>query len=308
MSVLVVNYRCASATRRLVDSLVAGTDGALCVSIVDNSLDQNEADALADLVVDARNAGVCCHLTISPANLGYAAGNNLAYEAIPHAAPGTIVVANPDTAIVTGRLSALSRALAGNPGLVAAPTTLAGTGEKPAVGAVLAKATGRSSPLAQPPPDALGLGTWQLPYPMGHFWAVTRATWDLLDGLSPRFFLYCEELDFVMRSAEAQRPLSLAVAEGLIVSHAGALTTREDASSKGAVTFEHATRSRIVLYRRHRALRPWLLLLILSRALCALGLLAGGRRGGSAAVLRGLRGGLLPKGRGLRRRQRGAPH
>lgn len=290
-AVLIVNYHCSEATLGLLDSLPSVSSQPLCVSVVDNSLDSREADALRAGLNELEERGFCCHLEIADANLGYAAGNNHAYAAIPHGRPRYVLVANPDTSVSRGSLDDLWRTLDQAPGAVAVPTTVS-VGQSSAVASELFLPTGKSTHLASFPRDVPHPDVRRVHYPGGHFWAMSTEAWESIGGLSSAYFLYGEEADFMLRSALAGRPLRLALCDALEVTHDQGLTTRAASRQKSITTYYHATRSRVVLYRQHPPLRRWLPAFGATRVLFAAVLLARGRAPQARAVVGGLWAGL----------------
>ncbi|KRD43102.1 hypothetical protein ASE38_02145 [Cellulomonas sp. Root930] len=262
---LVVNYHTASAVAQLVDSLVQRAGGVpVLLSVVDNSCD---VDELAELraIVAARHAHLAgATVTAAPSNLGYAAGNNLAWRALVDAGDDAevdvVVVANPDVRIVEGTLAALGNFVDDvSPALVSARTISDGT--MSSGHSLIQKMSGRSARAAT---DQAGRG-W-LRYPDGHFLAASSETWRALGGFAEVFFLYCEEVDLAMRAAELLEETRLLTSDGITVEHIGGLSTAEGRDRvKSRLTLHHSTRSRVLLYRRHRSLHAYLPVMIAGR-------------------------------------------
>lgn len=113
---LTLNYRDAARTRRCVESLLA--DGAAQVLVWDNSADDGSA-AAALWEAFAQESRV--HIKVSPKNLGFAAGVNRGIDWIrTHYPSAWMFLINNDAVIVPGGLSALSDALAAEPGSILA--------------------------------------------------------------------------------------------------------------------------------------------------------------------------------------------
>ena len=91
ISVLVINYREAAKTRQSVESLLKSTDVSIEVFLLDNSCDEAEAAALAQ-IDDSR-----VRLHISDTNLGVTGGYNLALE---HICGRYLFIINNDALIV----------------------------------------------------------------------------------------------------------------------------------------------------------------------------------------------------------------
>lgn len=290
--VLIVNYYSGTATADLIASLLARSTLPLCISIVDTSESLEEFRALEVMASRWRLDACCLHLTRAPSNLGYSGGNNLAFTSIPHPYPPCVVVANPDSALIAGDLGDLISALADTPDAVVVPVSRGGdlsqhTPQAPE----LRLLTGRSSTSPVTGPVRLGEGRTRLAYFPGHFWGVCTSTWLRLDGLDDAYFLYSEELDFVLRARASGKPLSLICCRSLEVRHPPRSPAPRDAA-RSLLTHYHSTKSRVLLYSRHRRLRPWLPLLVSARVLQAAVLALSGRRHQGRAVAAGLKAGL----------------
>lgn len=283
VALVVVNHR----TPELVATLLASTtkltgNATLRIAVVDNSDDPGELAALRRACAEASPAAASVEVVAAPGNVGYAAGNNLGHDLLAETwgDPTVVVVANPDTRIRAGDLDEILA-------LVTTPEPrvwVARTGG--AVGTGLHRlhpATGRAVPMAATTGDPQ-----RLVYPGGHFLLVPDALWRGAGGFSTDFFLYCEELDLLLRLWEADPRTRSAVTDTVAIAHRGGASTTETDGAKSVLTHREATRSRVVLYRRHRRLRPWLAPLATTRLGLAAALLARGRPTEARAVVNGL--------------------
>jgi N-acetylglucosaminyl-diphospho-decaprenol L-rhamnosyltransferase len=123
-----------------------------------------------------------------------------------------------------------------------------------------------------------------LPYVHGAFMMLRLAT-----GLSfdERFFLYFEDLDLALQARK--RGLTLAVLNSVSARHLGGASTgsTRSLSNRGDIVAFHASRSAILLYRKHFSLL--VPLAILARLTLGLALLLRGR---NSSALAGIRAGL----------------
>jgi len=138
-------------------------------------------------------------------------------------------------------------------------------------------------------------------YPGGHFLGITTELWDLSGGFSDDFFLYCEEADLTMRLQEKCSEVASAVSRTVRVSHSEGLSTARPGGdkSKSLVTYEHATRSRIILFRKHKSLQRYLFSVTALRILWALRFLVQGKYPETKKIFSGIYGGYRwPHGKG----------
>lgn len=282
IAVLVVSYRSASQVEDLVGDLCQSPQAAfLHLSIVDNSLDAAEADRLSRVVGDHASRFAECILTVASANEGYAAGNNLAYSALRGQRLGMVFVMNPDIRLPKCDF-ADALAAAGRSDAVVVADEERESGEILSGIGALSLLSGRSSA-----PRRGVMRHLYREYPKGHFFGVTQRLWDRGSGLDERFFLYCEEVDLVLRHGLPASQLH--VSSGFRVIHTGGLTTGS-ARRKSDTTRFHANRSRGILYRSHPGLRWFLPVMVPFRV--ALGIMDAVAAGGSTATLSGLVAGL----------------
>jgi N-acetylglucosaminyl-diphospho-decaprenol L-rhamnosyltransferase len=286
VGILVVNYFSSDSVKNLLSSLARMPEaGHLHVSIVDNSCDRSEFAALSSCS-DVGGIG-SVQVTASAQNLGYAAGNNLAYEHLPIDVSHVFVI-NPDVQIVEGDLVEAVRAIAGDAdAFFTASTAGIPNGITHSGSSALNKWTSATRPLRIG--EAPGRG-W-VSYPDGHFVGMSARVWHDLGGLDTRYFLYCEEVDARLRSDLSTRIRRL---PRFSVAHVGGLTTGSSHGGKSETTIYHAARSKVLLYRAHRRLRPYLASMIVARLVLSVLLLrrsAGLARASLAGLAAGLDGG-----------------
>lgn len=287
---IVVNYFSHARVRHMLESLLKQSSTAqILVTVVDNSCDDTEWAALNAALADLPRSFAILDLCQNSINSGYAGGNNVGYRRLANHQPDVIVVVNPDVIIEKIRLDALIKQVADEPDtLFGAPTI---TDEEVTSGlAALNVLTGKSSQLSSasdPRPS-------QLVYPSGHFLAVHAETWKRLGGLSEDFFLFGEEADMTLRMRTLFPDSRVKSLSDVQVAHERGLTSGATPvlQDKSLLTFEQATRSSIILFRKHKELAPKFSLVLAARLIfSAVTLVRVGPRP-AKAILRGLISGL----------------
>lgn len=285
---LVVNYFSAESVRSLIASLEGrAAQVELRVVVVDNSCDDEEWSHLNDVAGSIPLSGDELRLVRSESNLGYAGGNNLAYRSCSDWKPDAVLVVNPDVTLNEGSISDVAEEIAAD------TKTLFGARTRSARGDAglwrMRRWDGRTRELAA---SESASDQARIVYPSGHLIAASAQTWEALAGFSEDFFLFSEEVDLVLRARELDIGVGLLTALG--VEHEVGLTTGSSATvrSRSTITFFHASRSRIILYRKHRTLSRYLVSAVVARTAWSLLVqLRAGREAG-AAVRRGIRAGL----------------
>ncbi|MGH2905860.1 MAG: glycosyltransferase family 2 protein [Solirubrobacterales bacterium] len=292
---LVVSYFSADAVGELLASLPAARgDAELRVSVLDNSCDDAAFAELIAVVAASPLERDAVVLTRNEVNSGYAGGNNRAFAAVADWSPDVVFVINPDVVVTGGSFGeAARRVRAGGDVLWGVPTIahgdrLTGLGR-------LAVFTARASVIEVGSNDH---GRFHVTHPSGYFLGAAAETWHRAGGLAEELFLFCEEVDLTLRlGVDGAHVRSL---DALSAAHSEGVATGSSpiAEEKSLVTYLHGTRSRVILYRSHRALRWYLPAMLTARVLWALALWPRVGRRESAAVLRGLWQGLrAPRGR-----------
>jgi N-acetylglucosaminyl-diphospho-decaprenol L-rhamnosyltransferase len=288
VGLLIVNYFTSDAVHSLCKSLIAARGKCeLYVSIVDNSRSDQEFRRLQKLhaAYDAE-AHVQFQVTNAGKNLGYAAGNNLAYRVLREsAAPiDVVIIANPDTTLISGSVRSIAE-VAHRADALVVPVTIS-SGVRIAMSS-MRRFTGRVDHI----PEGTSVRAGSLLYPGGHFFAVSRSHWDLVNGFDEDFFLYSEELDLTLRLRSAVPGLRIQTVAEVLVGHTQGLSTKDDAQKSG-LTYFHSARSRALLYRKHPPLRKWIAAFTFWRLLYAFQHLVGRSRSYARPILRGLLAGL----------------
>lgn len=291
MGVLVVNYHTSDAVLKCCASIVARRGAVkLAISIVDNSEDESELLRLYEWAADNSLPDVAVWVTPSVRNCGYAGGNNLAFNRLRGEAgvPSTILIANPDVRIIAGSLDRVVSLTAehGHDVWVAQTSDPAGHNVHTGLSKI-SRPTGRSHlvrAVAGHAADSI--------YPGGHFLFLSGEAWMEARGFDDSYFLYSEELDLALRLNARFKDSLCKSTDQIKVSHEGGLSTGQFKGGKSLITYRHASRSRVLLYRKHRSLHHWLVLMIAFRVLMALFVAARSPRA-AGAVLRGSFEGLV---------------
>lgn len=290
VGIVVVNFRTSSLVADLLRSLSTlpgATSARVCV--VDNSLDSGEFTAITALCSAVGHAFANAIAVAAPSNLGYGLGNNFGYMELASrfGAPAIVVIANPDTAVTGGNLDDLLGLVDSNAIWVA--EAVGGLHGSRAL-VQLKRPTARIAPIS-----AREGSPRKLIYPQGHFLVIPGGVWQAVDGFSPDYFLYCEEIDLALRVDTYLGGARSRVLGGMQVIHRGGASTCTPGirpGKKSLVTMRQSTRSRVILYRTHRRLRRWLVPMVLTRFALAVTTLLRGDMRGAVAIAVGLRDGL----------------
>jgi N-acetylglucosaminyl-diphospho-decaprenol L-rhamnosyltransferase len=285
---LVVNYFSCESVRSLLTSVEGRTgQSELRIVVVDNSCDDDEWSRLMEVAEAASFSSDELLLVRSETNLGYAGGNNLAYRSCRGWRPDAVFVVNPDVTLAAGSLIDAAEQIAANEKTLFGARTRGPGGDAGLWG--MRRWDGRTRELAV---SDSASGRSDITYPSGHLIAASGKTWEALGGFSQDFFLFSEEVDLVLRA----RPLGIGVAllSGFEVDHEVGLTTGSSAALEGrsTTTYFHASRSRIILYRKHRTLKPFLVSALVARVAWSLLVQFRAGREAGRAVRRGIRSGL----------------
>lgn len=204
--VVVVAYHGVDELERAVASVGGGVD----VTVVDNS----QSDAVA-AVCERRGAR---YLRTS-ANLGFAAGVNVALREILAGEPCDVLLLNPDSVLPEGAIGKLAEALAGDARAAAiTPALMYSSGSPQRV----------SWPFPSPGQswlEAVGLARLGR-HPSFAVATVLLLRWEALQDVGlfdERFFLYAEETDWERRAHE--RGWHSAVLADVVATHVGGATS-----------------------------------------------------------------------------------
>lgn len=276
VAILVVNYRSAGDVQSLFDSMPDDHEDVRAF-VVDNSLDAKELNELNDLATSAPFPVVIIE---SRTNSGYGAGNNQAFAAAMRFSPEVVLIVNPDVTWRSGRFADVVDAARLRPdALLAVPTDDNGETSDGIV---------RLNPLTGG--NAMGTAADAYAYPAGHCLVVSAERFSRLGGFESQYFLYCEELDLTLRNRRLGG--SIGVVPGVVVAHVGGASIN-GGEGRSLTSYYYGTRSRVLLYRRHRELRRYLPALVVLRAGWATSLAVRGAVQESWAVARAIGSGLV---------------
>ena len=275
LAISIVNYFSSSDLRACLDSLASthNSDSAL-LALVDNSEDDEEWKRVTRLAHEYSHRFVEIKATKASRNLGFGAGHNLAIGSLTSQDYDHILILNPDVTIIHGRISPAS----GTTGYLAGMEVM----QRGRVTAGLSRMnvlTGATKRVLQPTQH-------RYEYPDGHCLLIDRRLWEDLQGFDEDYFLYCEELDFVLRCYR-RHGIRPRVLHGVRVEHIGGTST-ESMFAKSTLTSFHANRSRVLLYRKHRLPRLALAMMISLRVGLATLHFVTGKRAHASSVIRGI--------------------
>ncbi|MFC0450884.1 glycosyltransferase family 2 protein [Rhodococcus jostii] len=208
ISVVIVTYNSAAVIEHCLAAL--GSDPALDIIVVDN-------DSIDDTIV--RVSDVCPHARVirSEANVGFAGGVN---RGVSEARGDHVLLLNPDAVVDAESVFALSRVLDSDDSIgVVAPLldkpgerlAIRECGRQPDLWRVLCHYSGLSR-FAGYSPSVEGLyllkrhssaDSRDVDWVSGACMLVRRDTWMRLDGLSRRWFMYAEDIEFCLRVKES---------------------------------------------------------------------------------------------------------
>ncbi|REC97327.1 hypothetical protein DEU35_3097 [Microbacterium sp. AG157] len=208
VTVLIVTYNSRSTIRAAIDGLV----GSCEIVLVDNA----SPDGTADFVENTYGSRVT--LIRSGENLGFARAVNRAAE---YARGRYLLLLNPDASLDSENIDLLTVAMRAHPGVgVAAPDVIEGAGEfrtmaagyEPSVkrmflhssglsrlGKYTARLRGHYLLRDQTRPNQPEFVKWV----SGGCMLVERTVWQHLGGLSERWFMYAEDVEFCLRASSA---------------------------------------------------------------------------------------------------------
>ena len=267
LSVLIVTYRSGPTLDRCLAALRAQTFTDFEIVMVDN----DEPGAGDGSAASAAKADPAIRLISPQANLGFAAGNNLAAQT---ATSPWLVMLNPDAYPQPDWLQRLADAAARRPDyrvftsrqlMDEDPSRLDGLGDVMfAAGAPYRGGYGR--------PDPGDVAEGEVFSPCGAAMMVDRALFLKLGGFDESFFCYCEDVDLGYRLRLAGEGTMLVT--DAVVRHAGSVSSGGPAS---AFAVRYGTRNRLWLLVKNT---PWPLIpviLPLHLALLAVVLFTGRR-------------------------------
>lgn len=217
VAVSIVSYGTADLITEALPALLAELSGfaAWNVTIVDNASPDNDADRMAAHLAKIDDPRV--HLVRSPRNGGFAAGNNVAFSAFKMLewTPDCVLLLNPDAEIRPGAIHEMVRVMASAPRIGV-------------VGAVLENEDGSTWTAAFNFPSLMsefcrgvGLGPLRRRWPVmaaqaegatapvevdwvsGAAMMIRYEVIDDIGGMDEGYFLYFEEIDYMLQAARA---------------------------------------------------------------------------------------------------------
>lgn len=294
IAIITVNYFSAHEVVKLVASLTEQTtDCELHMCVVDNSCNDFEWARLEDLLTPYKSSFHSLITHRSDSNSGFSAGNNAGYDRIASFDPDVVIIINPDVILLQAKLDDAVQQIMSDSRVIFGAKTISG-GIVISGLASVSVLTGKSRELL--PEDRIRKS--DIIYPSGHFIAMRNDLWKSVDGLSEDYFLFGEEADLILRLSRLYSDTRVECLNSVLVSHTGGLTSGASKSlvSKSHLTFEHATRSSVILFRKHSPLRRWLPLIVAARTIYALRAAVVAGPTAAKAVFSGLRGGLSWRG------------
>ena len=207
LSILLVSYNTRDITLACLESVYAQTrETAFEVIVVDNASSDGSADAIAGRFPQVT-------LVRHPANIGFAAGNNLAAQS---ARGRFLLLLNPDTVVLEKAIDRLMKFARAYPraGIWGGRTLFADRTVNPTncwkrqtLWSAFCCASGLNSVFRGSrafDPEAMGAWSRELTPEVdivsGCFLLITRELWDRLGGFDPAFFMYGEEADLCLRA------------------------------------------------------------------------------------------------------------
>ena len=215
VAVSIVNYRTVGMVISALPALLVELEGLAraAVLIVDNASPGDDADRL-EAHVAAEGLGARVRVIRSLRNGGFAAGNNLAFAACRDLGwtPDAVMLLNPDAEMRPGALRELLAVMAAGPriGVVGARLERSpGSGwtaafHFPSIMGEFARGTGigvisRRWPVLIDAPAGPVRADWVT----GAAMLVRREMLDDVGGMDEGYFLYFEEVDFMLKAARA---------------------------------------------------------------------------------------------------------
>jgi GT2 family glycosyltransferase len=207
LSIIIISYNTKELTLACLQSIFQQTgDISFEVIVLDNDSQDGSAKAIAAAFPQVK-------LLAHSENLGFAGGNNLAAK---KGAGEYILLINPDTVVLDGAIQKLLRFAKANPaaGIWGGRTLFADKSLNPAScwrKPTLWEIFCRSFMLASLFPNSFVFNSgsysgWdrstirQVDIVSGCFFLLKRELWEKLDGFSPEFFMYGEEVDLCLRA------------------------------------------------------------------------------------------------------------
>jgi GT2 family glycosyltransferase len=253
LSVCIVNWNTRDYLRECLAALTAypPKGGEIEIIVVDNA----SADGSAEMVAAEFPAVI---LIAATTNLGYAEGSNLALQ---RAGGDALLLLNPDVVVHPESLTRAAEFAASHPELGAFGGRLVGTDGKtqsslrsfPDPGPVLWEYLGLSRLFSKSRVFGAYRMTWfdyesvtEADQPMGSFLWISRAAYQAVGGMDPRFPIFFNEVDWCRR-AKRQHGYSIWYTPDVVVTHYGGGSTRQVKASM----VRESHRSLLRFYDKH---------------------------------------------------------
>jgi N-acetylglucosaminyl-diphospho-decaprenol L-rhamnosyltransferase len=254
-AIVVVTYNSAAEIARCLAALSAQAGVSPTLHVIDNA----SADGTAEVVRAHRPA---VDLVVNPGNVGFAAAVNQGLDRVDPATPW-VVLANPDTVAAPGVLAACVAYLEAHPDVAVAGPRLVhpdGSLHRSCHGFMdLAGLLGEALLLDRVwPASRLGAlhrrdfahdRVARVDWIQGAFLVVRAAAIARVGGLDPAFFMYGEEMDWMLRMRRAGE--GVVFLPGPDVMHVGGASSRPIAGPM----FVELLKSRLRFMRKHRGPR-----------------------------------------------------
>jgi N-acetylglucosaminyl-diphospho-decaprenol L-rhamnosyltransferase len=260
VTVVVVNFNAAAATRACVASAAADLGDREWDAIVIDNASSHEASL--DLPAERR-----IRVVHNTTNRGFGAAVN---QAAAMTSASLLWLLNPDCVVRPGAFAALARVLDEHPDCaIAAPRLLNEDGSVQASArgepTALTGLFGRNTWLTRFFPEsrivrrnlpaadlaAAGVESTPIDWAMGAAMLIRRSAFDAVGGFDERYFLYWEDADLCRRLRD--RGFTVRYVPPAIVVHAGGASARTDA----ALASRAFHRSAYLYYATHVVRSPW---------------------------------------------------
>ncbi|MCR4618378.1 MAG: glycosyltransferase family 2 protein [Lachnospiraceae bacterium] len=208
----IVNFKSADKIKKAIDSIVASIPLEISyeIAIVDNSEDETEAEALREL---ARKIDVV-NLYVADFNMGFGAGNNLAFRKFAEQDTKYFVIMNPDIVFMNNCIGVL-RSFLEKHGEFACAVPKLFTTDGEILKAYRRQPTVTDMFLRRFMPHCFKKRAayhtmqdmdyskpFKVPFAQGSFLMVRAEVYEEIGGFDEEFFLYMEDADLCMRLAE----------------------------------------------------------------------------------------------------------
>jgi GT2 family glycosyltransferase len=247
LSILIVNWNVQDYLKKCLDSIYQNPPrSSFEIIVVDNA---SQDQSVAMLRADYPEVKIIAH----PANLGFAAGNNLALE---NASGQYVLLLNPDTLVFPQTIDLLVQALEANPRLAACGSRYLNPDQSLQASCyplpTLQREFWRMFHLDRIVPlGRYDMRAWDQDAPrevevlQGASLLLRRAVLEQVGFLDPAYFMYTEEVDLCYRIQKAG--WKLAYVPRSVIIHYGGQSTNQIA----AAMFLHLYKSKIHFFRKH---------------------------------------------------------